>query len=271
MFCSFSSPALLVLFVSSVAALASIMTTSVDAFVVLPSPKLRHVVSRVFSSAYNTENTEEEIVVDQPKKKKQKQLAPPVEIDISKLDIRVGLIKKAWVHEDADKLYCEEIDIGEESGPRKIASGLKSHYTLNEMIGQRVLVLANLKSRKLVGFPSHGMVLCACKYGEKDDGSDDQVEFVVPHPDSKIGDRVLCDGYEDVGEPATENQLLKKKMLNIIFPDLKINQDGIAVYKDRELYTVSSSDNNEEGSDDNASSATKLPIKSISLIDVPIS
>jgi len=268
-FSSFSSP-VLVLFVFSLAALASIMTTGVNAFVVLPSLQFRH-VTRVYSSVDSTENTEKEIVINQPKKKKQNQPTPPVEINISKLDIRVGLITKAWVHEDADKLYCEEIDIGEESGPRKIASGLKSHYTLDEMIGERVLVLANLKSRKLVGFPSHGMVLCACKYGEKDDGSDDQVEFVVPHPDSKIGDRVLCHGYEDVGEPATENQLLKKKMLNIIFPDLKINQDGIAVYKDKELYTLKRSDNNDQDSDDDASSATKLPIKSISLFEVPIS
>jgi len=50
-----------------------------------------------------------------------------------------------WVHPDADKLYCEEIDCGEEGGPRQIASGLRLHYSEEEMLGKRVLVVANLK------------------------------------------------------------------------------------------------------------------------------
>lgn len=173
-----------------------------------------------------------------PKKKKKQPAADqePLVIDVSKLDIRVGLIEKCWEHEEADKLYCEEINLGEEGGPRNIASGLKAHYTAEEMVGKKVLVLANLKSRKLVGFPSHGMVLCAAKYGEAEDGSEDTIEFVCPPDDAEIGDRVICDGCE--GEPATENQVVKKKMLNAIFPDLKVNADGIAVYKDVPLTTT---------------------------------
>ena len=226
-------------------------------------------------------SSESEVEKPKPKKKKKKkqqqqQPAEPIEIDISKLDIRVGLIENAWEHEEADKLYCEEINIGEESGPRNIASGLKAHYKLNDMIGKKVLVLANLKSRKLVGFASHGMVLCACKYGDAEDGSDDVVEFVIPHEDSNIGDRVLCEGYEN-GEPATENAVIKKKMLKAIFPDLKINNDGIAVYKDKQLFTttVSSSDNddndNDEEEEEEEEEVKKLPCKAITLTNVPIS
>jgi len=189
-----------------------------------------------------------------PKKKKKKTPAPqePVVIDVSKLDIRVGLIGKCWEHEEADKLYCEEIDLGEEGGPRNIASGLKAHYSVDEMVGKKVLVLANLKSRKLVGFPSHGMVLCACEYGEADDGSEDTVEFVCPPEGSKIGDRVVCEGFE--GEPATENQVVKKKMLNAIFPHLKVNADGVAVYKDVPLTTTTG------GKTCRAESLTDVPI-----------
>jgi len=204
------------------------------------------------------------------KKKKQQQQTPViVDIDISKLDIRVGLITKAWNHEEADTLYCEEIDVGEDSGPRNIASGLKAHYTLEDMnAGQRVLVVANLKTRKLVGFPSHGMVLCACQYNNgdgsdnSDDAADEKVEFVVPHPDAKLGDRVMCEGYD--GEPATENQIVKKKMIQQIFPELQINAEGIAVYKEKELYTISM--NNEDGE-----GPKKLPCTSTSLTNVPIS
>ena len=50
-----------------------------------------------------------------------------------------------------DKLYCEEIDVGEEV-PRQIASGLAKHYTLEQMQDRAVIVVANLKPRTLVGF-----------------------------------------------------------------------------------------------------------------------
>jgi len=71
------------------------------------------------------------------------------EFTISALDIRVGQIIKAWPHESAEKLYCEEINLGEDK-PRLIASGLRPFYSLEEMQNQRVLVLCNLKSRNLV-------------------------------------------------------------------------------------------------------------------------
>ena len=156
------------------------------------------------------------------KKPSTTEAAPSTEIDISKLDIRVGVIEKAWNHPDADKLYCEEIDVGEEV-PRQIASGLRAHYeSADDLIGKRVLVLCNLKTRKLVGFPSHGMVLCAA--------SDDSVQLVEPPADAVVGERMVVPGYED-GEPATENQVVKKKMLDAIFPDLATNDEGVACYK----------------------------------------
>ena len=48
----------------------------------------------------------------------------PQEYDISALDIRVGKIAKLWSHPEADKLFCEEIDLGGEMGVRTICSGL---------------------------------------------------------------------------------------------------------------------------------------------------
>lgn len=153
------------------------------------------------------------IVNDTKPEKKQKKIkkapaAPSGEVDISKLDIRVGVITKAWEHEDADKLFCEEIDIGEETGPRQIASGLRAHYNVDDLEGQRVLVLANLKSRKLVGFPSYGMVMCAAN----EDGS--KVEFVEPPADAAIGERVMVEGYD--GEPVSSSQTLSFLMSPLI-------------------------------------------------------
>ncbi len=77
---------------------------------------------------------------------------PPKDVDtVNALDFRVGIITKVSKHETADKLYCEEIDIGE-AEPRQIASGLVPHYTVEEMLGRRLIVVANLKPRNLVGF-----------------------------------------------------------------------------------------------------------------------
>ena len=79
-------------------------------------------------------------------KSKPSKTAPASDIpEICKLEFKVGRITKVWVHPDADKLYCEEIDCGEADGPRQIASGLRMHYEEEEMLGKRVLVVANLK------------------------------------------------------------------------------------------------------------------------------
>ena len=90
----------------------------------------------------------------------------------TKTDIRVGTIVKAWPHPDSDKLWCEEIDIGEDT-PRQIASGLRAFYPdVAMMTGRRCLVVCNLKPAKLGGFKSEGMVLCA------GNAEHTQVEFV---------------------------------------------------------------------------------------------
>ena len=77
------------------------------------------------------------------------------------MEIRVGLITKVWLHPEADKLFCEEIDVGEEGGPRQITSGLRGHYDLDELQDKKVLVVCNMKASKIVGFASFGMVLAA--------------------------------------------------------------------------------------------------------------
>ena len=157
----------------------------------------------------------------QPKAKQQQQAAP-AELNISALDIRVGKILKAWNHEEAEKLYCEEVDVGEDK-PRQIASGLRPFYNLEEMQGRTVLVLCNLKARNLVGFPSHGMVMCA----SNDDHT--KVEFAVPPEGAKIGERVMFEGHD--GEPEAENKVAKKKMFEKLAPDLKTNADGVIEWK----------------------------------------
>ncbi|KAL7506625.1 hypothetical protein ACHAXN_003874 [Cyclotella atomus] len=171
---------------------------------------------------------------NKPKKEKKKQpnktsaaAAPPEDLpDICKLEFKVGLITKVWVHPDADKLYCEEIDVGEESGPRQIASGLRPHYSEEEMLGKRVLVVANLKAKNLVGFKSHGMVLCAAETLE--DGSE-KVEFVEPPEGAPLGEVVTFEGLP-APVPASPAQVEKKKLFAVCMDGMKTNDDCVGTW-----------------------------------------
>ena len=155
-------------------------------------------------------------------KGKQQQQQAAATFDVSALDIRVGKIVKAWHHPDSDKLFCEEIDLGEEA-PRQIASGLRAFYKTEDLEGRRVVVLCNLKSRKLAGFPSHGMVLCASNADHT------AVECMEPPEDAEIGQRIMFEGYE--GEPEPDNKIAKKKIFEKLAPDLKTDANGICVWK----------------------------------------
>jgi aminoacyl tRNA synthase complex-interacting multifunctional protein 1 len=132
--------------------------------------------------------------------------------DPSKLDIRVGLVVKCWNHPESDKLLCEEIDLGE-GAVRTIASGIRPHYTAEQLQGKRVCVLANLKDRSLAGFKSQGMVLCAVS---KDHSA---IKLVEPPADSAPGERIKFPGFN--GEPASASQVAKKKILEKLAPGVR--------------------------------------------------
>jgi len=152
---------------------------------------------------------------------------------ISALDIRVGRITKVWTHEEADKLYCEEIDVGE-AEPRKIASGLRPFMSAEDMEGRLVLVLCNLKERKLAGFPSHGMVLCASNEDHT------EVKLVSVPVEAKVGERVTVPGFSfegEEGEPYAENKIGKKKVFEKLAPFLKTSEYGVPEFAGRPLLT----------------------------------
>ena len=138
------------------------------------------------------------------------------------LDIRVGTVVKCWEHPDAEKLYCEEIDIGEEAGPRTIASGLRPFYaSADDIRGRKVLIFANLKARTMQGFKSCGMVLCASN-------ADHTVVKLLEAPaGAKNGDRVAF-GDLPVVPPAAPSAVQKKKLLEKVIGFLKTDGDGVA-------------------------------------------
>jgi methionyl-tRNA synthetase len=86
--------------------------------------------------------------------------------DFLKVELRVGEIKVAERVPKADKLLRFEVDLGEEQ-PRQILAGLAEYYEPEKLIGRKVVVVANLKPRKMRGLESQGMI-CAASLTEED-------------------------------------------------------------------------------------------------------
>lgn len=80
--------------------------------------------------------------------------------DFGKVQLKVGVILDCKKVEKADKLLCSTVDLGEEK-PRTIVSGIAKYYAPEQMVGKKVVVVANLKPVKLRGILSQGMLLCA--------------------------------------------------------------------------------------------------------------
>ncbi|MDD4952657.1 MAG: methionine--tRNA ligase, partial [Desulfovibrionaceae bacterium] len=78
--------------------------------------------------------------------------------DFQKLDLRVGLVVSAREHPDADKLLLVDVDLGEER-PRQVVAGLAGFFEPEDLAGRRVVVVANLKPRKIRKEISQGMIL----------------------------------------------------------------------------------------------------------------
>jgi tRNA-binding EMAP/Myf-like protein len=253
------------------------------------------------------------------------------------VDVRVGKVLKCYKHEEADKLYVEEVDVGEEE-PRQICSGLvpymnaevrrpertertfargrgertradpsltrstrsvgdridsirsppslgieptkpdaepsdgsarvsstnerTSERATNERLpllldetnsnqleptrtnplplptysqdieGQLVVVLANLKARNMAGVSSHGMLLCAS------DASHEKVELLVCPEGAVPGERIKFGDFDaEQLDPHTENQMKKKKTWEKVAPDLRTTDACGAAYKDLPMVT----------------------------------
>lgn len=117
-----------------------------------------------------------------PKKKALKHpLAEEITIDtFTQMDLRVGLILACKKHPNADRLLVSTVDCGEEK-PRQIVSGIASHYSPEDMVGKKVVVVANLKPVTLRGELSQGMLLA---------GSNDKALEVVTLEGLEPGDRI---------------------------------------------------------------------------------
>ena len=96
---------------------------------------------------------EEEQVIDVEKK-------PEITIDdFDKVQLQIGEILECEEVKKSKKLLCSKVKIGSEV--RQIVSGIKLHYSAQEMVGKKVVVVTNLKPATIAGIESQGMLLCA--------------------------------------------------------------------------------------------------------------
>lgn len=156
---------------------------------------------------------------------KMKKLSINDKIDISRIDLRVGKIIECQKHPDADSLYVEKVDCGEEE-PRTVVSGLVKYLSLEEMQNRKVVLVCNLKPANMRGIKSQAMVLAATS----PDGTN--VELVEPPADAAVGSKIHVSGFE--GEP---DEILnpKKKVWDQVQVDLMTNDNREACYKGQPL------------------------------------
>ena len=98
--------------------------------------------------------------------------------DFEKLQFQVGEIIACEEVKKSRKLLCSQVKIG--SQVRQIVSGIKAHYSAEEMVGKKVMVVTNLKPSKLAGILSEGMILCA-------EDADGNLSLMVPEKEMPAG------------------------------------------------------------------------------------
>ncbi|KCV72452.1 hypothetical protein H696_00044 [Fonticula alba] len=168
--------------------------------------------------------------LQEKKKAKAKPAAKPAaaaevsgEPDISMLDMRVGRVVSVALHENASSLYVEQIDFGEETGPRTVVSGLVGKIPMEYLQDRLVICLCNLKPAAMRGVKSFAMVMCAAN------AEDTVVELVEPPAGAEVGDVIVFEGHP--GEPLPQLNP-KKKIFEALQPGLRTDANRVARWND---------------------------------------
>lgn len=96
--------------------------------------------------------------------------------DFSRIELRVATVLSAEAHPNADRLVVLKIDLGGEQ--RQLVAGIRKHYEPAELVGKRIVVVANLQPATLRGVESQGMLLAA---------SDEEGRLALVTPEKEVG------------------------------------------------------------------------------------
>jgi methionyl-tRNA synthetase len=128
------------------------------------------------------------------KKKKKKPAEPVRDITLAGVLLKAGKVLEVNAHPDAEKLYVLSVDVGEDQ-PRTLIAGLKAHYAPEELAGNTLLIVCNLRPAKLRGILSQGMMLAA--------SDSEHVRFLTPEKPIPAGTRIIG-SHETGAEPLPE-------------------------------------------------------------------
>lgn len=101
--------------------------------------------------------------------------------DFSKVELKVGTVLEAEEVTESEKLIKLKVDLGEEE-PRQVLAGVKQWYKSKDFVGKQLVIVANLKPKKMLGLESQGMILAA-------DSADGPIFLTIPKkvsPGTKI-------------------------------------------------------------------------------------
>lgn len=115
---------------------------------------------------------------------------PQIEFDeFAKVDLRVAVVTQAEPHPNADRLLRLQLDDG--SGvPRQICAGIKGYYEPEDLVGKRIVIVANLAPRKIRGEESCGMLLAASNAPKGGDAGERDVVLLTPMNEIEPGSTV---------------------------------------------------------------------------------
>lgn len=142
------------------------------------------------------------------------------QVDVSRLDLRVGRIISARRHPLSEALVVQEVDVGE-SAPRTVVGKLGEKTQVEELQGSLVVLICNVRACKMKGVVSKARLLCCFQ-------SDDCIELLTPPTGATPGDRVTFLNYP--GEPDRELSS-KQKVWELLQEDLRVDSKGVANYK----------------------------------------
>nr|XP_019956705.1 PREDICTED: aminoacyl tRNA synthase complex-interacting multifunctional protein 1-like [Paralichthys olivaceus] len=152
--------------------------------------------------------------------KKQTLLSPEdAQVDVSRLDLRVGRIITVLQPSETESVYVKQVDVGE-AAPRTVVSQLAQHIPADQLQNRMTVLLCNLRPAEMRGVVSQAMVMCAC--------SPDKVEILDPPSGAAPGDRVTFQGFP--GEPDKELDP-EKNVWEQIQPDLRTDAHCVATYR----------------------------------------
>ena len=126
--------------------------------------------------------------------------------------------------EGKDDIFCEEIDVGEEK-PRSVMSGLRKFFTEDQLLHRKVVMITNLKPRRVGSFVSEGMVICA----ENEDHS--VVELVEPPEGALVGEVIQFDGLPAVVPDEEVNPNRKTSPWGKCADSLRVTGEGVAAFQ----------------------------------------